>query len=114
MKIYHNPKCSTSRKALHLLEEKEFNPTIVAYLTEKLSKKEIKEILKRGNLKIKDILRTKDKVFKTEFANKQLSEDEWIDAIIRHPSILERPIIITKDTAVIPRPFEKIEVLFKD
>ena len=114
MKIYHNPKCSTSRKALTLLEEKDFDPTIVAYLKEKLNKTEIKKILKLGNMQIADILRTRDAVYKEKFEGVELSEDEWIEAIIRNPSILQRPIIITDKTAIIPRPFDRINLLFQE
>jgi len=111
--IIHNPRCSKSRKALEILTEKNFKINIHLYLNEKFSKQDLKEILKKLKIKPINLMRKKEKAFKDlNLYNKNLSEDELIDCMVKNPIIIERPIIIYGKKAIIARPPEKILEIF--
>lgn len=107
--IYHNPRCSKSRTGLAYLKEKGIEPNIVEYLNATLTKDELKSIVSKLDCPIEDIIRKGESDYKDNFKGKQLTEDEWIDAIITFPKLLERPIIIKGDKAVVARPCENID-----
>lgn len=107
--IYHNPKCSKSRKALEIIKSKNIEPIIILYLVNKLSKNEIKNLLSKLGLSIRDILRTGEDEYKNNnLKNENLSDDKLIDFLIRFPKLLQRPIIVKNNKAVIGRPPENI------
>ena len=107
--IYHNPKCSKSRKALEIIKSKNIEPTIILYLASKLSKTEVKNLLAKLGLPIRDILRTGEDEYKNNnLNNEKLGDDELIDFLIKFPKLLERPIVIKNSKAVIGRPPENI------
>ena len=107
--IYHNPKCSKSRKALEIIRGKNIEPTIILYLASKLSKTEVKNLLTKLGLPIRDILRTGEDEYKNNnLNNENLRDDELIDFLIKFPKLLERPIVIKNSKAVIGRPPENI------
>ena len=108
MKIYHNPKCSTSRKVLSIIQENGIQPEVVLYLNAELTREDILEILKKGDLRPKDILRTRDKAYKEKFINAKLTDDQWIDAILKNPSILERPVVVSENMAFVSRPIQRV------
>ena len=108
MKILHNNRCSKSRSALQILEEKKIDFEVVNYLVTPLSAEEIKDVLAKLNLPAKAIIRTGEAIFKENFKGKELTEDEWIAAMVEFPKLIERPIIIDGDRAVIGRPPEKV------
>ena len=82
--IYHNPKCSKSRKALEIIKSKNIEPIIILYLVNKLSKNEIKNLLSKLGLSIRDILRTGEDEYKNNnLKNENLSDDKLIDFLIR-------------------------------
>lgn len=106
--IYHNPRCSKSREALALLQEGGKDLEINEYINEKLSLTELKNILKMGNLKASDIVRSKDDAFKE--LNIELSNSEKIlKAIVENPKLLERPIVVHNNKAIIARPPERVK-----
>ncbi|TDM00206.1 MAG: arsenate reductase (glutaredoxin) [Flavobacteriaceae bacterium] len=105
-KLYHNPKCSTSRKAKHLLEEKNVSFTEVLYLKNPLSSSEIKELLLKLNLSAMEVIRKKESLWKENFADKNLSQEELIEILAQNPSLLERPILETDAKALVGRPTE--------
>ena len=107
--ILHNPKCSKSRKALEIIRGKNIEPTIILYLASKLSKTEVKNLLAKLGLPIRDILRTEEDEYKNNnLNNDNLDDDELIDFLIKFPKLLERPIVIKNSKAVIGRPPENI------
>ncbi|HZH85951.1 MAG TPA: arsenate reductase (glutaredoxin) [Brumimicrobium sp.] len=108
MKIYHNPRCSKSRSALQLLEDKGLEVEIVKYLEDTPSKSELKDLLKKLGLKAEEIVRKGENDYKENFKGKILSEDEWIAAFIRYPKLIERPIFVKGDKAVVGRPPENV------
>ena len=107
--IYHNPKCSKSRKALEIIRSKNIEPTIILYLINKLSKTEVKKLLSKLNLSIRDILRTGEDEYKNNnLKNENLTDDKLIDFLIKFPKFLKRPIVVKDNKAVVGRPTENI------
>lgn len=102
--IFHNPKCSKSREALQLLNEKNSSIKVVEYLKNIPSKEELKEILKMLSISALDIMRKNEDEFKTHVKDKNLNENELIDLLIKFPKLIERPIVINNGKAVIGRP----------
>ena len=107
--IYHNPKCSKSRKALQIIKSKNIEPIIILYLVNKLSKTEVKNLLSKLGLSIRDILRTGEDEYKNNnLKNKNLNDDKLIEYLIKFPKLLQRPIVVNNSKAVIGRPPENI------
>ena len=113
MKIYHNPRCTKSRETLELIQKAGKEPEIVEYLKDTPSKAELKAILKKLGMKPQDIIRKNEQVYKDIFKGKDLSDDEWIDAMIQHPKLIERPIVVEGENAIIGRPPENVFKLLK-
>jgi len=108
IKILHNNRCSKSRCGLELLEQTGKPFEIVKYLEDTLSAKELKEIIKLLGIKPIDLVRTNEAIWKTDFKDKVLSDNQIIDAMVENPKLIERPIVINGNKAVIGRPAEKI------
>lgn len=108
MKIYHNSRCSKSRCTLDIISEKGTDVTIVEYLKNPLTKSEIKELLVKLGMSAADLIRKGEVEFKENYKGKILSEDEWVDAMVKFPKLIERPIVVKGDKAVIGRPPEKV------
>lgn len=107
--LYHNPRCSKSRQTLTLLEEQGITPDIRLYLEDIPSAKELKDILKALNISARDLMRRKEADYKeNNLADPDLSEDDLIDAMIRFPKLIERPIVIKGKAARIGRPPEQV------
>ena len=112
--IYHNPRCSKSRHALELLKDNGINPKVVLYLQTPPSEKELVLILKKLNLEAKDLLRKGEAEFKElKLSDSSKSEEDLIKAMINFPKLMERPIIINRDKAVIGRPPENVLEIIK-
>ncbi|MEZ5009674.1 MAG: arsenate reductase (glutaredoxin) [Chitinophagales bacterium] len=108
IEIYHNPRCTKSRETLQLLESKGIEPKVIEYLKDIPTEKELKEILKKLGIKAYDLLRRNEAIFKEEYKGKDLTEDQWIEAMIEHPKLIERPIVINGKKAALGRPPEKV------
>lgn len=106
--IYHNPRCSKSRQTLQLLNENNQQVKIVDYLKEIPSKEELKALLKMLGLEAQEIIRKGEPVYKEKFKGKTLSNDEWISAMVEFPKLIERPIVVRGDKAVLGRPPENV------
>lgn len=111
MKIYHNPRCRKSRETLALLREKGVEPEIVEYLKTPPDQEEVRSLLKKLGIKAEDLVRKGEPYFKEELKGRTLSEDEWIEVLTQHPKLIERPIVVSGNRAVIGRPPEKVEGL---
>lgn len=109
LKIYHNPRCSKSRMALQFLEENGYVPEMVNYLKEGLCAEELLELKQKTGLPIADLVRTTDTLFKENYANQNFVEEQWIDLLVEHPSLLKRPIVINGAKAVLAIPPELID-----
>jgi arsenate reductase (glutaredoxin) len=107
--IYHNPRCSKSRETLKLLEEKGIKPEVVEYLKHPPTKDELTAILQKLGLKPRDLMRTKEAEYKENgLDDPSLSDAELIEAMIRIPKLIERPIVLSQGKAAIGRPPEKV------
>ena len=112
--IYHNPRCSKSRLTLELLNEKGINPDIVLYLETPPSEKQLESILKKLNLKARDLLRKGEAEFKEQnLSDPSKSEQDLIRAMIEFPKLIERPIVIYGERAIIGRPPENVLEIIK-
>lgn len=109
IKIYHNPRCAKSREGISELDSINKPYEIIKYLENPLSKDELIIILKKLNYKPIDLVRIKEKIWIENFKNKNLSDDEIIDAMITNPKLIERPIVVNENKAVIARPKDKIK-----
>lgn len=111
--IYHNPKCSTSRKALDLLRERGMAPTIVEYLKHPPSAAELKAIARATGQPLRALLRTKQPEYLEQgLDNPSLTDDQLAAAMHATPVLIERPIVVTTQGARLGRPVEKVlEVL---
>ncbi|MFD0962698.1 arsenate reductase (glutaredoxin) [Pseudofulvibacter geojedonensis] len=108
MKIYHNPRCSKSRQTLALIEDAGKEVEIVKYLENIPSKKELTEIINLLGIKPLQLIRKGEKDWKENFKGKELSDEEIIDAMIAYPKLIERPIVIKDQKAVLGRPPENV------
>lgn len=106
--VYHNPRCSKSRCALEFLNDKGIEYTVIDYLKDSPSKKELKEIVKKLGIKPEALIRKGEDLFKENFEGKTLTDNEWIEAMVKFPKLIERPIVINDQKAIIARPTEKI------
>jgi arsenate reductase len=114
MKIYYNPKCSKCRESLCLLEEQGIEPEIIKYLDQPPSKDELKDVIRLLGIKPLELIRKGEDIFKKDYKNCVLSDDQWIEVMILHPHLIERPIVIDGDKAVIGRPPIKILEIFNN
>tara|TARA_A100001035_G_scaffold47839_1_gene34454 strand:+ start:340 stop:690 length:351 start_codon:yes stop_codon:yes gene_type:complete len=107
--LLHNPRCSKSRQALKLLEEKKENFEIFMYLEEQLDKDFLKEIIEKLAMNPRDLLRTGEPAYKeNNLKDTNISDDEIINLMIAHPKLIERPIFIKGTKAIVGRPPEDV------
>lgn len=112
IKIYHNPRCRKSREGLVILENsgKEFE--IIKYLEDAPTEKELAKIINLLGIKPIELIRKNEQIWKENYKNKSLSDREIIIAMVQNPKLIERPIVIKNDKAVIGRPPETILEIF--
>lgn len=108
IQIWHNPRCSKSRQALALLEEKGEDFEIYKYLDENPSVEEIKAVLAKLTITARQLMRTKETIYKELNLKEETSEDALIEAMSKHNKLIERPIIIKDNKAIIGRPPELV------
>ena len=109
IQIWHNPRCSKSRQALALLDESGVEKDVVKYLEENPEKETIKKLLKMlGFTSARELMRTKEAIYKELGLKDETDEEKLIEAMVTHPKLIERPIIIKGDKAIIARPPEKV------
>jgi arsenate reductase len=105
--IYYNPGCGTCRKTLELLEKNGVKPRVVEYLTHPPSEKELDAILNRLNLPPQGLARMKEPVYAEKVAGRSLTRAQWLKLFHENPVLIERPVVVIGDRAVIARPPEK-------
>ena len=109
IKIYHNPRCRKSRETLNLIREAGHEPEIVEYLQNPPSVSELKNLLKGMNKRPMEIIRKGEDIFKSDLKGKTFSDDEWIRTMVENPKLIERPIVVKGDHAVLGRPPENVK-----
>ena len=106
--LYHNPRCSKSRAALALLQDHGVEPHIVHYLETPPSRDTLAQLVRQLEIPAEALVRKSEAVFKAEFKGKPMSDAAWLDALAAHPKLIERPIAVRGERAVIGRPPEKV------
>lgn len=106
IQIYHNPRCTKSRECLAFLEETGQEYEVVKYLENVPTHEELKSILEKLGIKPIELVRRKEKIWIENFKNKIMTDDEIIQAMISNPTLIERPIVINGNKAIIARPLE--------
>ena len=106
--IWHNPRCSKSREAMTILEENECESMVVKYLDSKPTAKEIKNVLVMLGLGARELMRTKEDIYKELNLVDESNEEKLIEAMATHQKLIERPVIIKDGKAIIGRPTSRI------
>lgn len=107
--IYHNPRCTKSRQTLQLLQERGYEPQIIEYLKTPPDKATLEKILALLKLAPRDLMRKGEPEYKAAGLNDpSLTRDELIEAMVRHPILIERPIVLANGKAALGRPPEKV------
>jgi len=109
--IYHNPRCSKSREALGALQEMNKDFQLIDYLKNPPTEKELTDILKKLGIEPEALVRKGEAVYKEKYKGKTLSKQEWIEAMVENPILIERPVVVVGNKAVIGRPVERIKDL---
>lgn len=104
IEIYHNPRCSKSREALNILESENTDFKVIKYLDEELNAKELSKIIKLLNIKPIELVRKNESLWKDNFKNSTFTDKELIDIMVKNPKLIERPIVVNGNKAVIGRP----------
>ena len=112
MIIYHNPRCRKSRETLALIKNKTSDFEVIEYLKNPLTAKEIKLVISQLKIKPLELVRIQESIWKENYCDKQMQDDEIITAIANHPKLMERPIVTTNKKAIIGRPPENVLDLF--
>lgn len=105
--LYHNPRCSKSREVLALLEKKKVKPEVVLYLDTPLTEAELKALVEMLGIPASELLRKKEPLFIEKFAGRKLTPSQCIKAMAKYPILMERPVVVKGNKAVIGRPAEK-------
>jgi arsenate reductase len=109
VEIYHNPRCSKSRQTLQILKDRGVEPDVVEYLKTPPDRDTLIKILDMLGMEPRDLMRKKEKEYKeNNLSDPSLTRDQLIDAMLAHPKLIERPIVIKNGKAAIGRPPEKV------
>jgi arsenate reductase len=109
--IYHNPKCSKSRETLALLRAHRVEPRIIEYLKTPPTAAELKSIVAKLGIRPEQLVRKGEPVYKSKYAGRSLSDAEWIEAMVKNPILIERPIVVAGRKAAIGRPPDSVLAL---
>jgi arsenate reductase len=109
LQILHNPRCGKSRNCLTFYTEKNISFQIINYLDHPLSEEFLGNLVKKLNINPIDLVRQKETIWKENYKNKSLSDQQIINTLVKHPILIERPIVIKGDEAIIGREIEKLK-----
>ncbi len=108
IEVWHKTTCSTSCKVMDVLKKKKIVPDVFLYSVTPPTEDEIRAVLKKLGIKAEELIRKKESIYKEKFLDKKMTEEKWIKAMAKYPVLIERPIVINGNKAVIGRPIEKI------
>lgn len=108
IQIYHNPRCGKSRNCLAFIDENKQEYEIISYLTDTPTFDELKELLKKLDLNPNQLVRTKEKIWIENYKNKNLTDEQTIQAMVDNPILIERPIVVKDGKAIIGRDLDKV------
>jgi arsenate reductase len=107
--IYHNPTCGTSRNTLAMIRQSGEEPVVIEYVTSPPSRETLKELIKAMNMTVRDVLREKGTPYaELGLTDPALSDDDLIDAMLAHPILINRPIVVTPKGVRLCRPSEAV------
>ena len=109
--IYHNPKCSKSRATLDLVEQHGDEVKVIEYLRTPPTAKELEALVAKLGIEPEQLVRKGEDVYKSRYAGRKLTDEQWIAAMVQDPVLIERPIVVRGARAVIGRPPENVETL---
>ena len=109
--IYHNPRCSKSRQALSILEDEGAEIDVVKYLENIPTEEELLLLLAKLNIKPFELVRKGEKIYKEQYKKLNLNDHEWIKVMLENPKLIERPIVVKGNKAIIGRPPELVKEL---
>lgn len=113
VQLIHNPRCRKSREALELLQGAGFQPEVRLYLEDPFNARELTTLISKLGISPAELVRREEEVYKQIYKGKELSDREWIDAMVAHPKLIQRPIVMVGDRAVVGRPPELVLTLLK-
>ena len=105
--IYHNSRCSTSRKALEHLRAEGIEPTVVNYLDDTPTAEQLRSLISDAGLTVREAVRTREAEYK-ELGLADASDDELIEAMVAHPKLIQRPFVVTEKGTRMARPLESV------
>lgn len=108
MKIYHNPRCSKSRQTLQLIREAGKEVQVIEYLKKLPTEAELRELIRCLGCTPEELIRKNEAIFKEKFKDNQYTQDEWIKIMVENPVLIERPIVVAGNKAVLGRPPENV------
>ena len=108
MKIYHNPRCAKSRETLALLRKNKVDPEIVEYLKNPPTAKELRSLLKLLQMPASALVRRSEAIFRDKYKGKNITEEEWVKILAENPKLIQRPIVVSGNKAVLGRPPENV------
>lgn len=111
LKIYHNNRCSKSRQALELIRDSKQEVEVIDYLRTPPTAIELQDILQKLHMKPEQLIRKSEGIYKDNYKGKSLTDEEWIQAMVAHPVLIERPIVVKGKEAVVGRPTENVQKL---
>jgi arsenate reductase len=111
MEIWHNPRCKKSRETLKRIEDAGYTPQVRKYIEQPPSERELSHVLKMLGIKPFDLIRKTEKLYKEKFKGKDLSGHEWVSIMTLNPKLIERPVVIDDNKAILGRPPENVDVL---
>ena len=110
--IYHNPRCSKSRQTLKILQDNNITPEIILYLENPPSKADLKSLLTKLGIGARDLLRSSEEAYKVNgLADKSLTDEQLISAMLKEPKLIERPIVVAGEKAILGRSPENVLTL---
>ena len=106
--IYYNPRCSKCREVEALVSEQGYNTDLIKYLDTPPGREVLSSLLHKLGMKPMELIRKGEEAFKQRFAGRTLSDDEWLDALVAYPVLMERPVVVRGNKAVVARPAVKV------
>lgn len=106
--IYHNPRCSKSREGVAFLEDRNIEYQTIKYLETPFTYETLSDMIQKLGIAPVELVRTKETIWKEQYKDKKLSDKEVIEAMVQHPTLIERPIIVNGSKAVIGRPIKRV------
>ena len=112
--IYHNPKCGTSRNTLQLIRDSGAEPQVIEYLKTPPTREKLVELIKKMGVKVRDVVRQKEPLYRElGLDDPSVSDDALLDAMMKHPILINRPIVVTKNGVKLCRPSETVKELLR-